>query len=380
MSIVADETSTITDIKAPLWDDETYKAIIVPQTVAISFSIILESGAELSYQKGSVTFVGGSEYKAEILITADDIDVDLSGDIDDWTEGGTIPDAEKEEVSFEEFEGYFIYDGVTYNTITLSNGSTWMTENLAYLPEGYTPSEDPTVWSGVWYPYQLDYDQMVIDGTVALAPDSKYVVPVTDAEGIKSRGYLYDIEVALTGGTKISETNCYDFEGQQGICPPGWHIPTRAEYFDLVGLSNKNAFGETGNQTNTEALFYDESYGSAPIPKVNEGGFNYIFTGYRYAAGFEDNSISTTTRYQATMLQSSNTSVTEWYGEHALSYYMTSTCYQPNYSTSTGAWYNTQFFSVMSTFTSSLYPTGRLSLAYISAHSGQALRCVKDAE
>ncbi|MFI3267222.1 MAG: fimbrillin family protein [Rikenellaceae bacterium] len=356
-TVVVNESSSATDIKASLNDDGSYTAIIVPQTATVTFNVTFDDDSVVSFDEGAVSFVGGGEYSTTITLTS----------------SNTIP--------FEEYDGYFIYDGVTYNTITLDNGTTWMTSNLAYLPEGYTPSSDASVWSGVWYPYKLDYDQMVIDGTVALSPSIDYVVSVTDQEGIESLGYLYDIKTALTGGTEITEENCYDFEGKQGICPQGWHIPTRAEYFDLVGLSNKNALGETGNQTNTEALFYDASYGSAPIPKVNEGGFNYTFSGYRFAAGFEGNSVSSTTPYyMRTMIQSSNSTVEEWYGELALTYYMTSTCYQPNLSTTTGAWYNTQFFAVMSTFVKATYPTGRLALAYISAHSGQAIRCVKDSE
>lgn len=386
-SVVADETSSVIEIVAPLWDDNLYKIVIVPQTVALSFIVELEDGTEMSVTKAEVTFSSGAQYSAEVVVTAEGgIDAELSGDIDDWTEGGLIPDSstdDADEPTFEEFDDYFVYDGETYSIATFSNGSTWMAENLRYLPKGYTPSSVAAEWSGIWYPYKMDYDQMLIDGTVSVSPDVKYTVPLTDEESIKKYGYLYDIKVALTNGVEITESNCYDFEGAQGICPPGWHIPTRADYFDLVGLSNKNALGETGNQTNEDAVFYDKDYGSAPIIKANEGGFNFVKSGARVALGFQENVVNGTTdpKYQVTMLQGTNLSsdFSDQYGDLALSYYMTSTCYQPIYSTTiTGApWFNTQFFALMSTYTTSYYG-GRLSVSYVSAYSGQGVRCVKD--
>ena len=42
-----------------------------------------------------------------------------------------------------------------------------------------------------------------------------------------------------SGGKEVTEENCYEFEGAQGICPEGWHIPTRPEFVGLCGLSNK---------------------------------------------------------------------------------------------------------------------------------------------
>ena len=35
------------------------------------------------------------------------------------------------------------YGGVTYKTVTLSNGQTWMAEPLRYVPDGMTVSSDP---------------------------------------------------------------------------------------------------------------------------------------------------------------------------------------------------------------------------------------------
>ncbi|MFR9522594.1 MAG: fimbrillin family protein, partial [Rikenellaceae bacterium] len=200
-SVEVDATSAIVNIKAPLWDDGAYKAIIVPQTVALTFTITFDGGEEVSRKKASVTFVAGGEYTAEITVLDSDIDVDLSGDVDDWTEGGVIPD-----VSFDEYDGYFVYDGVTYQTVTFSNGATWMAEPLRYLPDGYTLSSDATEDSDAWYPYAMDYDKLVEDDAVVLSPSIDYLKVLTDEESIAAKGLLYSFEAAL--GKELTEENC----------------------------------------------------------------------------------------------------------------------------------------------------------------------------
>ena len=275
------------------------------------------------------------------------------------TDEGEIK-GDEPEVPFEEHDGYFIYDGITYNTVTLSNGTTWMAEPLRYVPDGYTPSSDPAADSHIWYPYEL----VTVDGTLTAKA-------LQDATSIKQYGYLYDIHAALSGKA-VTPENCYDFEGAQGICPKGWHIPTRAEYFSLVGNSTKDADGNS-LENGKDALFYDTAYDGGKIPTLNEAKFNYQFSGVRMSTGY-----SAVPKYQATAITSSNSTVTEWFGKPSMSYYMTSTAYKPIYSTSTGDLTNIQFFGLMSTFSMAKYPEGRLSLSYISVLSGQTVRCVKN--
>lgn len=72
---------------------------------------------------------------------------------------------------------------------------------------------DPAADSHIWYPYEL----VTVDGTLTAKA-------LQDATSIKQYGYLYDIHAALSGKA-VTPENCYDFEGAQGICPKGWHIP-----------------------------------------------------------------------------------------------------------------------------------------------------------
>ena len=268
---------------------------------------------------------------------------------------------------FEEHDGYFIYHGETYKTVKLANGTTWMAEPLRYVPEGYTPSGDPTTDSHIWYPYKL----IVNEGNNTINADNFEVLK--DETSIKKHGYLYDMYAAL-GGKEVTEDNCYEFEGTQGICPEGWHIPTHAEYLALVGNTAKDVDGNTPSDAEkAKAIFYNKDYDGAKIQSFIDAGLNYQFSGVRMSTGY-----TSTPRYQLNVIGKGNSTKTEWYESPAMNYYMTSTAYKPIYNSTTNILSNIQFFGLMSTFTLAKYPEGRLTLAYISVLSGQMLRCVKD--
>ena len=265
--------------------------------------------------------------------------------------------------SGESGENEIVYQGVTYKTVTLSNGQTWMAEPLRYVPDGMTVSNDPADDNAhIWYPYEND--------------GSGTAVAATDDETVAAKGYLYDMYAAL-GNTEVTADNCAKLEGVRGICPEGWHIPTRAEYLELCGLSNKDNSGEeTGNVVNEDALFYDATYGGGNVRLFNEGGWNFVLTGTRMKTNF-----AATGKYQATWVSESNSTTESLFGEPALTYIMTSTCYKPIYSSDTPSELtNIQFFALMTTFNKGNSPEGKVNLSYVSTASGQQLRCIKDAE
>ncbi len=296
------------------------------------------------------------------------------------TDGSDDSDDSDDSVSFEEFDTYFIYDGETYNTVTLTDGSVWMADNLRYIPKGYTPSSDPTDFNGLWYPYTLDYATAESNGDLKATLDEKYVLVETSAEAIEQYGYLYDVEAVF--GKRLTTTDEFsDIEGAQGICPPGWHVPTKMEYFTLVGSSN-------GMSDDPSALFYetdDAILGStkdyAYVKKANDLGFNFQLTGYVSCATYSDATTPATGSLQKTVVWSGNSTNTDLYGNKSLTYYLSSTPYQIQYDT-TG---NTstpvkgaQMWSVMTTFNTASYPIGRIALSYSYASGGQAVRCVKN--
>lgn len=367
LSVSADEEAPAEDITMQAVDAGTrYRAIVVPQTVAFTLSVTTASGKTLEQKLASADLKAGGQYTIEATVIDDALSVTISGEITNWTDEGTIgPDTPSEEVQFEEFDGYFVYDGVTYPTVTLENGSVWMAKNLSYLPEGYVPSTDGTDPSAhILYPYEL-----VNDGGAPTAINASGANALTDAESIEEMGYLYDA-YAIFGVDEFTEENVHGFEGAQGICPPGWHVPTRADYFALCGLSNKDDSGEeTGNQTNENALFYDKNYKGGKWSLFNEAGWNYQLVGCRQLTGSSDARIY---KYSLTQLWSGNSTLEEYYGHPGLNYIMSSTGYVSSVGT-------LQFFSLMSTFTNA-YPEGRINVAYATLGTCTPVRCVKDAE
>lgn len=155
------------------------------------------------------------------------------------------------------------YGGVTYKTVTLSNGQTWMAEPLRYVPEGKTVSDDPAAAAGIWYPYE-------VSSGVAKA--------LKDEASVAKYGYLYDAASAF-GVKEVTPANFKTFEGTRGICPEGWHIPTRADFVKLCGFSLK-AEGESAPLVDETALFYDADLKGASVADFNEGNWNFIPTGY----------------------------------------------------------------------------------------------------
>ena len=357
LTVTADANVAATNITAQVVEtNKTYRALIVPQTVALTLEVATSDGKTLSQKLTSTTLAQGGQYSVNIRVLPDDIEVKLIGDIENWTDEGEI--GADNEIPFEEHlnENYFLYDNVKYNTVTLANGTTWMAEPLIYLPKGYTPSADPTADSHVWYPYEIKAD----GATVA----------TTEESAIKELGYLYDFQVAL-GGKEITESNLNSFEGAQGICPKGWHIPTRLEYFNLVGKTTNDVDGKVPADGD-KALFYDAVYDGAKISSLNNAGFNYQFSGVRMAT-----SLTGAGSYQKTAIAEDANIQTAWHGKPAMNYLMTSTAFKPVYNSTSGLLTNIQFFGLMSTINAK-YSEGRLSLSYVSIKAGMQLRCVRD--
>ncbi|HIZ86524.1 MAG TPA: fimbrillin family protein [Candidatus Coprenecus stercoravium] len=366
LSVAVNESAAAQDVTMQaVTAGSQYRAIIIPQNTALTLTVTTNTGKNLEQKLAAAELKAGGQYTVEATVIDDELSVAISGEISGWIDEGQIgsEDQPEEEVQFEEYDGYFIYDGVTYPTVTLTNGSVWMAKNLSYLPDGHTPSADGADPDAhVFYPYEL-----VNDGGSPASINASSARALTDAESIEEMGYLYDA-YAIFGVKEISQDNIHNFEGAQGICPPGWHVPTRADFFALCGLSNKDDSGEeTGNQTDAGALFYNETYKGGKWTLYNEAGWNYGLVGCRQVTGSSDSRIY---KYSLTQLWSGNSSMAEHYGKPALNYIMSSTGYQSSVGT-------LQFFSQMTTFTS-VYPEGRVNVAYATLGTATPVRCVKD--
>ena len=325
----------------------TYSAIVVPQKVAFELALTVANGKTLTENLVSTDLVGGGQYRIAVKILPDDVKVSISGDIENWDDMGKIDIDTPAFIEYEEHEGYIIYKNEKYTTKSFSDGSTWMTQSMRYIPEGYAVSTDPADNNAhIWMPYS------VVDGAT---------VPSKDL--VETNGYLYDFATILGG--EITKENAATYEGAQGICPKGWHVPTRAEYLSLCGSSPKTATGPAVEDPT--AVFWGEgsSYGS--IKNANTLGWNLVFSGVRMKA-----STTGTGKYQNTTAAAATGVSDALVGKLSVNYYASSTQHQMN---DKGTMH--QFFALGTTLTKN-YPDGRLSLMYAHKESGVALRCIKN--
>ena len=267
---------------------------------------------------------------------------------------------------FEEYDGYFVYDGETYKTVKIGD-KVWMAENLRYAPAGYTVASgcynaSSAKDNSIFYPFEA----VVEEGSTILTVTK--IATAEDVDLIRKKGYLYNLYGA-TMTEEITSENGKSLEGVQGVCPPGWHVPTRYDYLALCGYMPKSTYwGDDAAVTDETALAWDPEAakaGCATPAKMNELGFNYIFSGLGSAV----NTATVQSPYGTAAISAANTSVPEYVGLPSANLYMTSTV---NISGST-----VQSYSMYSSFTSS-YAYGRLFINGTNALYGGAVRCVKN--
>ena len=229
-----------------------YVLILPPQTVALTATVTTAGGNELSQILQEVTLAGGKQYSISMIVNPADLKVAFSADIENWEDGGEIGGDNTliEKLS----QGYILYHEDKYTVAKMKDGKWWMTQNLRYVPEGITVSDQlSNVTAGVYYP-------IVVNEAQTAAEFSR------DVTVIEARGYLYQAEVAL--GLKIGDittlAEAQALDGAQGICPKGWHVPTKADITALVGKG-------TNITTNPQAPYFDGANGS--IKLLNEDGF-----------------------------------------------------------------------------------------------------------
>ena len=317
---------------------KVWQAIIVPGTVKMELVVSLSNGKKMVQPLTQMELKSGTQYIVNARIVADDMAVTASGEIENWTDGGEIEfdgegSTEDLPVEFTEYEGYFVYDGVEYKTVTLADGNTWMAENLRFIPRGRTVSSDPTEDAGIWYP----------------ASNAEKVADPALAETL---GLLYDAATAF--GVEITVENAATFEGIQGICPTGWHIPTVAEMTGLVGHCSNSAM------INTEGAYYDAAIKGASLAALAEAGWNWQYASMRNKANTTGKGSYTVTNFNGI------------YG--VMSYLIGSSNYQVT-TNDDGSLKNVQYYYLMPTYNSS---NEKVTVAYGNFLSGASLRCVKN--
>ncbi len=339
MTAVPDASAAAADIKP--WAKKAgaeYNAIIVPQTVALNLTVVLQN-TTMSQPLASMELKAGGQYTIDVRILADGMKVTASGEIENWTDEGNIDiggegSVEDKPVEFTEFDGYFVYDGVEYKTVKLADGNTWMAENLRFVPRKKTVSSDPIEDAGIWYP--------------AANADK-----VADPALAESLGLLYDAATAL-GVDAITAENAAALEGAQGICPAGWHIPTAAEMTGLVGHCSNSAL------INAEAPYYDAAIKGASIAALKTAGWEWQFAGIRMKTG-----ATAAGKWQ----------ITSYNGiDGVMSYLVGSTHYKTT-TNDDGSIKNVQYYYMMPTYNAT---NEKITVAYGGYLYGASVRCIKN--
>lgn len=317
-----------------------YYALVVPQNgVKPTVTVTTEDNHSRTYSLATTDLKSGENRRLSTVVELADLSVTVSGPITGWEDGDDL----KIEGGDEPEEPSVEWGGVKYRIVTLKDGRTWMAENLRYVPEGKEISSDPKDGNGIWYPCNLEKS--------------------ADPSRVTSDGLLYSYPVLLGMGGGLSADNYDKFEGTQGLCPDGWHVPTKAEWLKLAGQGS-------GGLLDSSSPYYDAGVGGAFIPTLNADGFNFAGTGYINAT-----SAAATPAYMAIESKAADGA-----GKFGMGYYASSTAYQITYNTAGDAASgikNIQYYAGMITYNAT---NNRLQVAYQGGYSAAPVRCIKNAE
>lgn len=218
--------------------DAAYRAILVPQQATLTVTVATGDGKSRSKTLSSAQLESGRRYDMSVLVTNEEIQISLSGDIGDWEDGGSLDGSGSGDGGDDDSQT-LSYGGVTYRTTTVGE-TVWMAENLRYVPD------EALLTKGIWYP----------DGN-------------EDAEYVREHGMLYSFTAALGGAQAVSGAPV------RGICPAGWHVP----YIDeLQTLAAGSDFGFTlAGMWNSVSKNYVSSAKSGYLMSAatDDGGSSY---------------------------------------------------------------------------------------------------------
>ncbi|MBQ7489487.1 MAG: fibrobacter succinogenes major paralogous domain-containing protein, partial [Bacteroidales bacterium] len=135
------------------------------------------------------------------------------------------------------------YDNNVYNTVQI-DGQCWLKENLRT-----THYSDGTA---------------VPLGSGYSATDGYYLHLEDNASNDATYGLLYNYKAVMNGASSINAVP----SGVQGICPTGWHVPSRAEFENLLTyLYDQNEYYCNGNSSDiAKSLASTTTWNSSIIP------------------------------------------------------------------------------------------------------------------
>lgn len=145
-------------------------------------------------------------------------------------------------------------DGKAYG-YKIIGSQIWMCENLAYLP-AVSPSDQGSATEKHYYVY--DYEGASISEAKVQANYTTY-------------GVLYNWPAAMNG----DESSVTVPSGVPGVCPPGWHLPSDAEWTVLTDFLSGNGYGFGGRRDEIGKALASTS-GWTSYPTMNSIGNNQL--------------------------------------------------------------------------------------------------------
>jgi uncharacterized protein (TIGR02145 family) len=199
-------------------------------------------------------------------------------------------------------EGLMVYN-TTIKTVYFYDGSAWQ---KVYNNDG-TPGDSIINYGGQGYPTVIIGDQIwmaknlniggMIDSTQNQTDNTlmeKYCYHNSTANCDIYGGLYQWAEVVqyINGATNTTLWNPAPAGNVQGICPPGWHIPTDAEWKTLemhLGMTQAEAGNDGWRGTHNEGGKLKETgtthWNSPNTGATNSSGFTALPEGYRYVNG-----------------------------------------------------------------------------------------------
>jgi len=162
-------------------------------------------------------------------------------------------------------EGYFCddRDGKSYKSVII-DGKTWMAENLKYNASGskcYGESGEVSVQTSLTSGY---YEKITTEEI---------------QENCTKYGKLYDWSTVMAFEPACNRADCssYIAEKHKGICPLGWHVPSKTEWRELMNFAGGTATAGQVLKATSGWFYIDTDYSGADLlgfSALPGGGFS----------------------------------------------------------------------------------------------------------
>lgn len=110
----------------------TYRVILAPQQAALTVTVTTDDGRSHTKTLSSAQLESGRRYDMSVLVTNEEIQISLSGDIGDWEDGGSLDGSGGGDDGDD--SQTLSYGGVTYRTRTVSGRRSGWPRTCAMCP------------------------------------------------------------------------------------------------------------------------------------------------------------------------------------------------------------------------------------------------------